>query len=380
LRLGHIISIFRKPVLTVCAILLAAGGLGLTGCTDLGMDPDRLGNTGFVNPGEMMRANTHAPLMKPILDTLSSGYDEPNEEFPNARNVEAQDLEVNSHDYVIGRNDLLQITMTEVQPGVETAKTARVSESGNVTLPLIGQVQAAGLTEAQFENAVRDTYQRSGLVKTAQIAVTVLEARQRTFQIRGAVGASGQYAIVQSDFRLLDAIVLARDVTVPDTNYAYIIRPPADRAAAATQPATSQPSTPTPAPNTGGGNLLEPKPATPATTPSPATAPGAEAPKPTGATTLEDATKTPGNKPPVFVNGNQAVDAGAPAPAPSTDVPQLNPPVSAPSVASDFKFNPPLPEDQSQIIRVPLRQLLNGDLKFNVVIRPQDTIIIPNAR
>lgn len=418
MRLGHLTRILRKPVLAGCAALLVAGGITLAltsgGCTDVtGLDGDALG-AGLLNPGEMMRLNLRQPLQKPILDTLSSGFDEPNEEFPNARNVIAEDLETNSRDYVIGRNDLLQITMTEVTPGVETAKTTRVSESGNITLPLIGQVQAAGLTEAQLENAIRDAYQRSGLVRNAQIAVTTVEARQRTFQIRGAVQQPGQYAIAQSDFRLMDAIVLARDVTVPDIQYAYVIRPPADRAAAATQPASTQPAGMTPAtpgtpatPPAGGGNLLEPHPATPPATapaapaPQPGT-PGAAAPAPTGNTTLEDATKTTTTeKPPVFVNGNQVVDnaagaaAAAPAPAPTTapstvttttsapnDLPPLNPPMpaGATAAAQNFQFNAPLPEDQSTIVRVPLRQLLNGDMKFNVVIRPQDTIVIPTPQ
>ena len=40
-------------------------------------------------------------------------------------------------------------------PGVETVKSVRVSESGNVSLPLVGQVPAQGLTEAQLETAIQ---------------------------------------------------------------------------------------------------------------------------------------------------------------------------------------------------------------------------------
>jgi protein involved in polysaccharide export with SLBB domain len=177
--------------------LLLALGLLCAGCDMLGLDADRL-QAGFLAPGEMMRANLRQPLMKPILETLSSGFDEPNEEYPNARNVEASDLVASGRDYVIGRNDLLQLTMTEVTPGTETQKTSRVSESGNITLPLIGQVRAVGLTEAELEAAIRDAFQKSGMIKTAQVSVTVLEARQKTFQIRGAVAQPGQYAIPQS--------------------------------------------------------------------------------------------------------------------------------------------------------------------------------------
>ena len=248
------ITRLRKPVLGLCAALIAA--LVLPGCyTD--PNEDRWGD-GFIAPQEMMRLQ-HQPLMKEILSSLSSGYDEPNEEFPDARDVIAADLDVNAADYVIGRNDLLQITLTDVTPGVETAKTSRVSESGNVSLPLIGQLQASGLTEAQLERAIQQKYQDQGIVKNATVSVTVLEARQRTFQIRGAVMRPGQYAIVQADFRMIDALVLAGDVTVPSIEFAYVIRPPANKAATSqptTQPTTAEPATPP----TGGGNLLEPKP------------------------------------------------------------------------------------------------------------------------
>ena len=77
-------------------------------------------------------------LQLPILSSLS-GLDEPNEEFAAARNVSAADLQADTTDYVIGKNDLLSISLTDVTPGVETVKTARVSESGNVSLPLIGK-------------------------------------------------------------------------------------------------------------------------------------------------------------------------------------------------------------------------------------------------
>jgi polysaccharide export outer membrane protein len=391
LRLGNITTAFRRPTLRVCAAVLGLGGLGLlsTGCDMLGLDADRMG-AGFIAPGEMMRFNQRQPLMKPILDTLSSGFDEPNEEYPNARNIEAADLVASAQDYVIARNDLLQLTMTEVTPGTETAKTSRVSESGNITLPLVGQVRAAGLTEAELEASIRKTFDEKGMIKGGafQVSVTVLEAGQKTFQIRGAVGQPGQYALRQSEFRLLDALILARDVTAPELEYAYVIRPPAERSAAATQPSTQPASTTTtpavtPVP---GGNLLEPHTAAPAS--APAVQPVAEAPKPNGASTLEDATKTTPENPKVFVNGNDTVPTGSAATMPATspttapsDILALNPPAnSGPTTeptAQNFQFNPPLPEDTSTIIRIPLRQLLNGDLKFNVVIKPLDTIVIP---
>ena len=354
MRLGDIKSLLRKPV--VGALLLAFGGL--SGCQDAGSE-DLLGK-GFLAPMELMRL-TNGQIPLPILDKLS-GLDEPNEEFALARNITADDLKVDAVDYVIGKNDLLSISLTDVQPGVETVKTTRVTESGNVSLPLIGPIPAAGFTEAKLNEAIAAEYKKAGIVKEAQVQVTVVEARQRTFQIRGAVQRPGQYQIVQSDFRVLDALVLAGDVSIPTIEYLYVIRP-APTNKATTQPTTqpgTQPAAPVKPPV--GPGLLEPK---VKVEPAPAS-------KPAPAATLEDSTKTPedAKTPPVFVNGAQPLD-------PKTDKAADGATAATPTDSGkNFEFNAPLPDDQSTIIKVPLRALLNGELKYNIIIKPLDTVTV----
>src|SRR4051794_18102950 len=88
LRLSDIKAMLRKPAVAGIAVLLS---VGFGGCSnDKGQDP--MPNS-FINPGEMMRRGRQS-LQLPILSSLGSGYDEPNEEFSTARNVEAADLRV----------------------------------------------------------------------------------------------------------------------------------------------------------------------------------------------------------------------------------------------------------------------------------------------
>ena len=334
------LSVLRKPVIAACAMML--GVLGLTGCE----------TKGFINPSEMGRYQ-RMPLLRPILPNLSSGYDEPNEEFPTATDMVAADIKADSTDYVIGRNDLLQISLTDVTPGVETVKTARVTESGNISLPLVGQINAAGRTESQLQEDIAKKYQDAGIVKNAQVSVVVIEARQRTFSVRGAVARPGQYAIIQSDFRILDVLVLAGDPSYPkeQLEYLYVIRP--KLAGPATQPADLPPLKP------GPNNPLDPK--NDKTNPA-SILDGPPAALGTGAGPLDGGAQ----KPPVFITGGQSVTGMSTRPA--TD---------AVEAGKSFEFNSPLPEDQSRVIRVPLRQLLSGDLRFNMVVRPQDIVVIP---
>src|SRR4051812_33463501 len=214
---------------------------------------------GWFNPGEVGRFKKE-PLLLPIVSTLDTGIEEPNDEFAQATDVRPEDLQPTATDYVVGRNDMVTISITDlVGPGVETVKTARVSESGNISLPLIGQVKSEGVTEAQLETEIARAYKEQGLMQNAQVSVTVAEARARTFSIIGSVSRAGQYQIVQADFRVLDALVIAGDINSQGIDNLYVIRRE-DLARKAITPAA--PGT-TPAPR----STTTPAPAAPATDP-----------------------------------------------------------------------------------------------------------------
>src|ERR1700689_1779182 len=144
----------------------------------------------FIDPSEMGRYDK-TPLQKPILSSLSSidrAIDDPNDLFSNAVEVRPEDLVVVPTDYVIGNNDLINVTVSDLAgQGVETTKQTRVSESGNISLPLIGQVHAEGLTEDQLQTAITAAYHNAQLITNAQVSATVVEARARTFSAIGSV-------------------------------------------------------------------------------------------------------------------------------------------------------------------------------------------------
>jgi len=51
-----------------------------------------------------------------------------------------------------------------------------------------------------------------------------------------------------------------------------------------------------------------------------------------------------------------------------------------PGTTGSFEFEAPKPDPDTRIIRVPLERLQRGELQYNVVIRPNDTIIIPSPK
>ena len=44
---------------------------------------------------------------------------------------------------------------------------------------------------------------------------------------------------------------------------------------------------------------------------------------------------------------------------------------------SGFEFNSPSDQGTTRVIRIPVPELKNGDLKYNIIIKPQDMIVVP---
>jgi protein involved in polysaccharide export with SLBB domain len=329
--------------------VLAAALTVVTGCETKGLiDPTATGRW------------KSAPLAVRVLDRLDTGIEEPENEFMGAGDVRQEDLVAPANDYAIGKNDLLSISISDlVGPGVETVKTVRVSESGNVSLPLLKDpIHAQGLTEAELEKVVVERYKDQQLIQNAQVSVTVVEARARTFSVSGAVNQIGEYAIVKANFRVLDALVLARGTQVADQEYIYVIRH-LDNKGATTKPATTQP----------GPDIFEPAktPKRSAETPA-ANTPVATKPATQGAGTSD-------NERIVDMPGGKSVVVGKSGAEPTMT--EGNEMATTGPATSSFEFSELTPVENTRVIRIPLQPLQNGDLRYNIVILPNDMIVAP---
>lgn len=321
---------------------------------------------GFLDPTAVGRYQKQ-PLVVPILSSLDRSVDVAEEQYPNATDVRPEDAESTGSDYMIGRNDLVNVAITDlVAPNVETTRQMRVSESGMISLPLVGQVQAQGLTEAQLEKQIIAAYRQANLIQSAQVSVSVVEARGRTFSIRGSVAAPGQYAILNSDFRLMDALVLAKDVTAQGVDNIYVVRQARNQPAV---PAKIEPSS-QPAPAdvlTPQGNVTSAK--------HPILAQASPATSVTGAVE-QDEQKF------MTVEGKQIpVPSTEPAAGTkATAATPVAPAASAPAQVAEgtpFEFRDPVAAGKVRIIRIPYERLMNGDLRMNIIIYPYDMIIVP---
>ena len=106
--------------------------------------------------------------------------------------------------YVIGAQDVLQISVWQ-EPEL-SAPSVPVRPDGMISLPLLNDVQASGLTPTQLSAALRDRMQK--LVQEPQVTVIVTAINSKRIYILGEVTRPGPMPLL-SDLTVLQAISTA---------------------------------------------------------------------------------------------------------------------------------------------------------------------------
>jgi polysaccharide export outer membrane protein len=110
--------------------------------------------------------------------------------------------------YTLGPEDVLQITVYEHD---DLSREVAIAPDGAFAFPLIGKVEAEGLTTAQVEQNIKEKLGRDFLVDP-QVSVTVTKHRNRHVYVLGAVKAPGVYEL-KYNATLLEVISEAGGVT-----------------------------------------------------------------------------------------------------------------------------------------------------------------------
>ncbi|MGE5500710.1 MAG: polysaccharide biosynthesis/export family protein [Ignavibacteriales bacterium] len=109
-------------------------------------------------------------------------------------------------EYVIGPLDKLSIAVFQVPELTQSG--LQVDAGGELNLPLIGGVQAAGKTTQQLSQEIAARLSKSYL-QNPQVSVSVDEANSQKFTVEGAVTQPGVFPIA-GPTTLLQAIAMAR--------------------------------------------------------------------------------------------------------------------------------------------------------------------------
>jgi polysaccharide export outer membrane protein len=117
----------------------------------------------------------------------------------------AETFATKPHDdsFVIGNDDVLAINVWK-EPDI--SRSIPVRSDGKISLPLVGEVQAAGLTPMKLEKDIAGKLKN--YISEPEVTVIVQQVNSQKFNILGQVARPGSYGIANST-TVLDALALA---------------------------------------------------------------------------------------------------------------------------------------------------------------------------
>lgn len=158
-----------------------------------------------------------------VLSAAAAWAQDPQPPSPTAAAKATNAKTADKDKYVIGNDDVLAINVWK-EP--EISRSVPVRPDGKISLPLIGDVQAAGLTPAQLQADLEKKF--TSFISAPDVSVIVQEVKSQKFNILGEVNRPGSYPL-STPMRVLDAIALSggfRDFA--KSKDVYVLRTAAD--------------------------------------------------------------------------------------------------------------------------------------------------------
>jgi polysaccharide export outer membrane protein len=141
-------------------------------------------------------AQTVAPV-SPASDTASASGGAPDQVTPSASG------RAHNSTYVIGDDDVLEINVWK-EP--DLTKSVPVRSDGKISLPLVGELQAAGKTPVQLEDVI--TNRLRNFITEPAVTVMVTKINSLRFNVMGEVIKPGSYSLT-AQTTVVDAIATA---------------------------------------------------------------------------------------------------------------------------------------------------------------------------
>jgi len=122
------------------------------------------------------------------------------EEVPSAPAVPKREGKL---EYIIGEEDVLQISVWQNQ---DLSQEVIVRPDGAISYPLIGDIQAAGLTITEFDGQITEKLKE--YVKYPEVSISIKKLGGKKVMVLGEVASPGVYSVTGAQ-TILEAISLA---------------------------------------------------------------------------------------------------------------------------------------------------------------------------
>ena len=194
---------------TIAVLLVST----LAGCNNKFWDPTQIGRFRPV------------PVQHVILDSLGIAEEE-SPVYEGAEDPKPKDILYYEEDYRFNAGDVVRISIYELlDENQQFINDYVVTETGKISIPEVGSVQAGGLTEKQLEEEIKQIL-TPNILKSPAVTVILQSSQKRVFSIfgQGLLGNAGRYSIPRYNFRLAEAISIAGGISEYNVSYIYITR------------------------------------------------------------------------------------------------------------------------------------------------------------
>ena len=132
--------------------------------------------------------------------------------------AKAEDTISNTSSLRLGPGDELEIT---VYGAPDLSGRTRISETGNISMPLIGYVRVSGLSTSEAETAIEAQLRQNNIVNDPQVSIYAKDFTSSGISVAGEVGKPGFYSAL-GPHRLFDVLQLAGGTTDKASNIVTI--------------------------------------------------------------------------------------------------------------------------------------------------------------
>jgi polysaccharide biosynthesis/export protein len=119
---------------------------------------------------------------------------------PSQLAADSTGLPIDPKTYVIGAEDILNITVWK-EP--ELSRPKGVRPDGKITLPIIGDIQAAGLTPERLAAQLKQALSQG--INNPDVTVEVIQVNSKRYTVTGGVNRPGMYPLVMAT-RVFEAL------------------------------------------------------------------------------------------------------------------------------------------------------------------------------
>ena len=204
--------------LLLCFSILFLASLGMSGFS---VDCARANAPNWVSPSDLalfatpQSPNDNAAKSLPNLATSEDW----NRRLKTLLDSQTAAPLVSLSDYRIGPEDVLEINVFEAQ---ELNRQVRVSAGGEISIPLLGGVRAAGLTPRELEITLQELLRRT-YMKDPHVSVFVRDMQSHPISVMGAVRKPGVFQ-VRGAKSLLEVLSLAEGLSDDAGEDVFIMR------------------------------------------------------------------------------------------------------------------------------------------------------------